>query len=114
MKRRLLMWILWPAFLSAALAELVVFAVVDPADPALTHRRNRNVIPRIQSQIDEESDPEARKRLVEYQEHHIFMWKEMEALVDALCKNAYVKRRTHNSAEQLHHFRRGLYDQLRD
>lgn len=32
MKRRLLMWILWPAFLSAALAELVVFAVVDPAD----------------------------------------------------------------------------------
>ncbi len=32
MKRRLLMWILWPAFLCAALAELVVFAVVDPAD----------------------------------------------------------------------------------
>lgn len=32
MKRRLLMWILWPAFLAAALAELVVFSVVDPAD----------------------------------------------------------------------------------
>ena len=31
MKRRLLMWILWPAFLCAALAELVVFAVVNPA-----------------------------------------------------------------------------------
>ncbi|MDB0570992.1 hypothetical protein LBW59_09420 [Ralstonia solanacearum] len=32
MNRRLLMWILWPAFLAAALAELVVFSMVDPAD----------------------------------------------------------------------------------
>jgi hypothetical protein len=27
-----LMWIAWPAFLSACLLELVVFAVVDPQD----------------------------------------------------------------------------------
>jgi hypothetical protein len=27
-----LLWVLWPAFLVAAVAELVVFAVFDPAD----------------------------------------------------------------------------------
>lgn len=27
-----LMWIAWPAFLMAALLEMVVFAMVDPAD----------------------------------------------------------------------------------
>lgn len=41
MKRRLLMWILWPAFLAAALAELVVFSVVDPADLRFSVSRSR-------------------------------------------------------------------------
>lgn len=27
-----LLWVLWPSFLVAAAAELVVFAVIDPAD----------------------------------------------------------------------------------
>lgn len=26
------LWVLWPAFLVAAVAELIVFAVIDPAD----------------------------------------------------------------------------------
>ena len=30
--QRQLMWIVWPAFLSACLLELVVFAVVDPLE----------------------------------------------------------------------------------
>jgi hypothetical protein len=32
MSNQKLMWIAWPAFLSACLLELVVFAVVDPQD----------------------------------------------------------------------------------
>ena len=32
MWNRKLMWIAWPAFLSACMLELVVFAVVDPHD----------------------------------------------------------------------------------
>lgn len=41
MNRRLLMWILWPAFLAAALAELVVFSMVDPADLRFSAIRSR-------------------------------------------------------------------------
>ena len=35
MNKRLMqrvLWVLWPAFLVAAVAELIVFAVIDPAD----------------------------------------------------------------------------------
>jgi hypothetical protein len=32
MKSNVWMWILWPAFLLACAAELVVFALVDPSD----------------------------------------------------------------------------------
>ena len=32
MENRKLLWVVWPAFLSACLLELVVFAMVDPQD----------------------------------------------------------------------------------
>jgi hypothetical protein len=32
MPRQRLMWILWPAFLTASVLELLVFALVDPQD----------------------------------------------------------------------------------
>ena len=35
MKRKALMWILWPSFLAAAGASAAVFALVDPRDIAI-------------------------------------------------------------------------------
>ena len=73
------------------------------------------IIPRIQDLIDKEAaGSDYRKELEEYQANHIAVWKEMENVIDALSQNAYVKRRTHNSAEQLHHFTNGLYAQIRN
>ena len=32
MKIRLLMWVLWPSFLAAGVAEIIVFSLIDPDD----------------------------------------------------------------------------------
>lgn len=32
MKLKLAMWVLWPSFLAAGLAEMAVFSIVDPMD----------------------------------------------------------------------------------
>lgn len=32
MKWRLLMWVLWPSFLAAGIAEVVIFSVLDPSE----------------------------------------------------------------------------------
>ena len=110
--------VLWARYMRLSM-EVVkrnqYITVVNTTDKSEIITPMRDVIPRIQYQIDQGSiDADNLKKLTEYQTHHIAMWKEMESVIDELCKNAYIARRTHNSVEQLFQYRRGLYDQIRN
>lgn len=74
----------------------------------------RKVIPRIQALIAQQTDASRAQELREYEQYHINVWEQMEEVIDALCKNDYVKRRTHYKRRELQAFRQGLYDQIRE
>ena len=75
---------------------------------------DKKVIPRIQDLIAKQQDQSQIDELKAYEQYHIQVWEQMEALIDAICKNKYVQRRTHRDKREMLAFRQGLYDQIRD
>lgn len=99
---------LWARYmrLSVDVIKRNQYVIVGPND--------KKVIPRIQDLIDKETDQDRIDELEAYEAYHIRVWEQMEALIDDICKNEYVKRRTHQDKREMRAFRQGLYDQIRD